>query len=197
MALLRRFWNRLRRPSARFGVGVLAGGGIVAGILIAATFSWAIEATNSAEFCSTCHGMQWVHAEWQESHHYANNKGIRAECADCHVPKDFWPKKRAKLLAANDVLQHILRTIHTEEKFMERRQLLAERVWSQMRASDSRPCRSCHTWEAMTLESQPTRARRQHVDGLEAGETCIDCHKGVSHQYPKVEVEEEEVDFTF
>ena len=29
--------------------------------------------------------------EWESSSHFSNAKGIRAECADCHVPqKDVW-----------------------------------------------------------------------------------------------------------
>lgn len=157
---------------------------IIVGIVIASAFSATLEATNSTEFCTSCHSMQWVEAEWKESMHFINPSGVRAECKDCHVPHALPPKLHAKLLAAKDVWHEILGTIDSEEKFEAHRWDMANRVWTRMMESDSRECRSCHTAEAMDLEEQSRTARRKHERAEEEGETCIECHKGVAHEEP-------------
>ena len=166
-------------------IGITTGVGcIIAGIVIANTFSVSLAATNSTEFCTSCHSMQWVTEEWQESAHYSNVSGLRAECSDCHVPHSFLPKMQAKLLAAKDVWHEILGTIDTEEKFEQHRWEMANRVWTRMKKTDSRECRSCHLVEAMDLEEQSRNARKKHKRAEERGDTCIDCHQGVAHEEP-------------
>tara|TARA_R110002094_G_scaffold5667_2_gene14501 strand:+ start:276 stop:533 length:258 start_codon:yes stop_codon:yes gene_type:complete len=66
------------------------------------------------------------------------------------------------------------------------RQLMAERVWAIMKATDSRECRSCHSQARMDLESQGKQAHRKHRPERMAsrGETCIDCHQGIAHELP-------------
>jgi cytochrome c-type protein NapC len=36
----------------------------------------------------------------------------------------------------------------------------------------------------MDLTRQATRAAEIHEQNLEAGKTCIDCHKGIAHRLP-------------
>jgi len=50
-----------------------------------------------------------------------------------------------------------------------------------MKSTDSRECRNCHDFESMMPEFQKPRARQQHLNAMEAGQTCIDCHKGIAH----------------
>ena len=54
-----------------------------------------------------------------------------------------------------------------------------------MKASDSRECRNCHSWDAMSAAKQNPRAHREMEKGLKEGKTCIDCHKGIAHLLPK------------
>lgn len=157
---------------------------IAVGIVIAIGFSTGLEATNTTEFCTSCHSMQWVEAEWKESAHYNNASGVRAGCADCHVPHDLGPKLVAKVIAAKDVWHEILGTIDTEEKFEEHRWKMANRVWDKMKATDSRECRDCHSWEAMAIDLQDRSAKRKHKRALKEGVTCIECHQGVAHHEP-------------
>ena len=64
-----------------------------------------------------------------------------------------------------------------------------------MKASDSRECRNCHSFENMDLDSQDRSARKKHGRATEKGQTCIDCHKGIAHSEPdEPEDEDEEVD---
>ncbi len=157
---------------------------VAAGFVAAAGFSAALETTNSTEFCTSCHSMQWIKAEWMASSHYSNPSGVRAECRDCHVPHPLVPKLGAKLLAAKDVWHEIKGTIDTEEKFEAHRWTMANRVWAKMTATDSRECRGCHTAAAMDLEEQSRTARRKHRRAQRDGRTCIECHQGVAHKEP-------------
>ena len=170
--------------SSRVALGIAAIALAAAGFIAAAGFSTALEATNTTEFCTSCHSMQWVEAEWMESLHYSNPSGVRAECSDCHVPHPIGPKLVAKLLAAKDVWHEIKGTIDTEEKFEAHRWAMANRVWAKMMKTDSRECRNCHVAEAMDLAEQSRTARRKHRRAKKEGRTCIECHQGVAHKEP-------------
>lgn len=142
--------------------------------------------TNRMEFCISCHEMEnGPYAEYKKTIHYSNRTGVRAECNDCHVPKDFGPKVMAKVMAAKDVWHHLLGTIDTPEKFEEHRLDMAKRVWAKMSASGSRECRNCHAFDAMNLEEQGRRAKLKHPQAKQDGKTCIDCHKGIVHELPQ------------
>lgn len=140
--------------------------------------------TNTTEFCTSCHSQQVPFEEYKKSVHYINVSGVRAGCADCHVPKALGPKLLAKLVAAKDVYHEILGTIDTEEKFESHRWTMANRVWAKMRATDSRECRSCHAFNAMDFDSHTKTARKKHERAQQDGETCIDCHTGIAHEEP-------------
>jgi len=172
---------------------LLVGGGVVAGILFVAGFNTALSYTNTTEFCTSCHSMQTNEREWKESMHYKNAAGVRAECADCHVPKEFVPKMIAKVMAAKDVYHEIMGTIDTPEKYEAYRWHMASQVWKKMKANDSRECRTCHDWDQMDLSEQGRSARKRHPRAIDKGQTCIDCHKGVAHEEPD-EPEEEEAE---
>ena len=156
----------------------------VAGIVFAGLFNFGLSATNEMDFCTSCHSMKINLEEYKETVHYKNTSGVRATCADCHVPKPFGPKMVAKVIAAKDVFHEILGTIDTPEKFEQHRWRMANMVWDKMRASDSRECRSCHDWDTMDLSEQSRSARSRHSRAVDEGETCIDCHKGIAHEEP-------------
>lgn len=150
----------------------------------ATLFNYGVAYTDSMEFCVSCHSMQVPYGEYQESLHFRNPSGARAECKDCHVPRDFFPKMYAKLIATKDIYHEILGTIDTPEKFEEHRWDMANRVWAKMERTDSRECRECHTYDAMDLTEQSRSARARHARAEDQGLTCIDCHKGVVHYMP-------------
>ena len=103
--------------------------------------------TNRMEFCTSCHTMTINYEEYKDSLHYKNAIGVQATCADCHVPKKFFPKLYAKMMAAKDVYHELAGTIDTPEKFEARRWHMANSVWEKMRKTDSRECRVCHDYE--------------------------------------------------
>ena len=140
--------------------------------------------TNRTDFCTSCHSMATVAAEYRQSAHFRNASGVRTTCADCHVPQSLGPMLKSKLFAADDVYEEMVGTIDTVEKFEARRWHLANVVWDRMEATDSRECRTCHTFTAMDYNSQERRVARRHQRAEEEGETCIACHKGVVHIEP-------------
>jgi len=171
---------------------------LVLGVGLATGFNSVLEKTNTLEFCVSCHSMgSTVYPEYKKSVHYQNRTGVRAECPDCHVPKDFIPKMIAKLKASKDVYHTLIGSVDTREKFEAKRLQMAQRVWDTMKATDSRECRSCHTKSAMNLSLQKQRAQTQHRDAEQNNETCIDCHKGIAHKpvHKALEEQEQEEDF--
>lgn len=186
------FWAWLwRRPQRWFLLGIPAGGvvALVLGIVLTGGFLTTVEATNSLEFCTSCHEMEaFVYEEFQQSPHYNNASGVQAICADCHVPKAFVPKMMRKLQATvNEIPAHFTGKIDTREKFEEHRKELAERVWARMRANNSKSCRNCHSYDAMDMEAQDRNAQRRHSPEYReaTGRTCIDCHEGIAHELPE------------
>lgn len=140
--------------------------------------------TNRTSFCVSCHSMQTNYDEYKETLHYKNASGVQAGCADCHVPKALGAKLFAKVMAVKDVVYEMMGTIDTPEKFESRRWHLANVVWQQMRANDSRECRSCHQYNNMSYELQDKRAGKKHSTAISKGKTCIDCHAGIAHEEP-------------
>ncbi len=159
--------------------------GIIVGIFATIGFNHTIHATSTETFCISCHEMEnFVYKESLELPHKKNHAGVEANCADCHVPKEFLPKMKRKIMAAREVWHHMLGTLDTPEKFEQHRLKLAERVWEEMEANDSRACRHCHNAEAMDFASQSDTAAQVHPAALKSGMTCINCHKGIAHKLP-------------
>ena len=145
----------------------------------------AMEMTSNETFCTSCHEMKDnPYNEYILTSHYKNHAGVRATCPDCHVPREWSAKMIAKIGAAKDVYRHFAGMIDTPEKYSEQRLRMAEAVWAKMKSTDSRECRSCHSFENMALEEQQGRARRKHEQIIKNGNTCIDCHKGIAHKLP-------------
>ena len=181
-----RLWTVLWRPSGRFMFATLVIFGGVWGILSWGGFNWGMEEANTLQFCISCHEMRdTVYKEYTESIHYRNQFGVRAICSDCHVPRDWFAKVRRKIQASNELWHKILGTINTPEKFEQHRLVLAESVWAAMKANDSRECRGCHNVSAMDIHQMSQTAQQGMIPGLQAGLTCIDCHKGIAHHLPK------------
>ena len=191
--MIRRCWSALKRPSAKYSLLTLLVVGFFSGIIFWGGFNTAMEATNTLEFCVSCHEMRdTVYQEYKKTIHYSNRTGVRAICSDCHVPKDWVHKMARKIQASGEVYGKIMGTIDTPEKFEAKRLTLAEHEWKRMKDSDSRECRNCHSFEGMNSEVQKPRARKQHELAQRDKETCIDCHKGIAHQKPKGMTEEDD-----
>lgn len=173
----------------------------MAGIIMWGGFNTFMEATNTLPFCISCHSMKSnVYQDYKHSVHFKNPSGVRAACSDCHVPKDWVPKVIRKIQASQELYHWMMGTIDTAEKFEAKRPELAARVWNAMKATDSRECRNCHQFSVMALEGQARFAARIHGDAPAKGQTCIDCHKGITHRLPQIEslsIAEDDLDIEY
>ncbi len=184
--MMKRVWRWFWRPSTTIAWGTFLIFGSILTLIFITGLDTAIHATNTNKFCISCHEMrETVYKEYKKSVHYKNAAGIRATCSDCHVPKSGPAKYIRKVMAANDIYHSLLGTISTPEKFEARREILANRVWSYMKASNSRECKTCHSFDAMDFHKQSRRAAQKMQPESVKGQTCIDCHKGVAHKLPK------------
>ncbi|RCU50806.1 cytochrome C [Corallincola holothuriorum] len=181
-----RLWKQTR---SRWLLGIPIGGfiALVLGALGVVTFHGVMDFTNTNEFCYGCHiGRDTIVEEYQASVHFNNRSGVIATCADCHVPKPFVDKMIVKVKATADIYYQLMETV-TLENFEQERLRLAEHVWRDMAASNSRECRSCHTPERWDSDAQPIRVRTNHQKMLSQNMNCIDCHQGVAHKRPVIE----------
>lgn len=181
-----KFWHQ---PSRWYLFGIPAGGVVafVLGIGFTGGFLGALEYSSTNAFCTSCHTMETPKQEYQQSVHYSNALGIRAQCVDCHITPKFLPGLIEHMTSGGkDTLAQMLGTISTPAKYEAHRLAMANDVWAQMKAQDSATCRSCHTADAMALDKQDRIAAKRHDPAYLAktGKTCIDCHRGVAHTLP-------------
>ena len=186
------FWSR------RLILGTTVSGAVIffiVGIVFWGGFNTAMEATNTTEFCIGCHEMEDnVYQEYKPTIHFSNRTGVRAGCPDCHVPKPWIHKVVRKIQASYEVYGWLTGKLDTKEKFNEHRFTMAKSVWNAMKTTDSRECRNCHNFESMNPEFQKPRARKQHLNAFETGQTCIDCHKGIAHHGVRDQLTDEELE---
>jgi nitrate/TMAO reductase-like tetraheme cytochrome c subunit len=188
--------GRIWRRWIWFGVPMVgAASAFAAGIVFWGGFNTAMEATNTMDFCISCHEMrEHVYEEYRPTIHYQNRSGVKATCSDCHVPDPWVHKMVRKVEASRELYGKVMGTISTPEKFEAERLRLATRVWTAMKKTDSRECRNCHTIESMAPQFQKPRARQQHLVAMETGQTCIDCHKGIAHKSVRDQLTEEQLE---
>ena len=182
-----RWWASLRQayPNRRpivLAAMVLVFAVVVGGAVIGAGAA-TLHLTGTEAFCSSCHTNDAA-AEFKGTIHDKNRTGVRATCADCHLPREFVPMMVRKVQAAREVWGHFAGTINTKEKYDKHRHAMAVSEWTRMKKNDSQECRNCHTPEAMDPEKQSESARARHAKAKASGTTCIDCHFGIAHTEP-------------
>lgn len=179
-------WIFLRKPSSKYSVLTIGLICFYLGILFWGGFNTGVDATNRLEFCISCHEMRDnVYQEYKKTIHYSNPSGVRAICSDCHVPKDWSHKLLRKIQASQELWGKFTGVADTPEKFEARRMKLATSEWERMKASDSRECRNCHSFEAMRGTKEKQVVFDIHMKAKDKGKTCIDCHKGIAHLLPR------------
>lgn len=186
--LIRRLFNWLLSPSARWSVLVLLLVGGMAGAVSVIGTQVAVALTGTDEFCgNACHShAKFVFPEHKTSLHYANRTGVRATCSDCHIPHNYPAKLFYKAKAGiTDGIAEARGVISTQEKFEQERWRMANIVWDEMRENNSANCRTCHDPAAMDNAKQSADAVKQHKKFAAGKATCIDCHTGVAHKEPQ------------
>jgi trimethylamine-N-oxide reductase cytochrome c-type subunit TorC len=191
--MTRHYDGRRRRRWLPFA-GLLAASALFgAGALFAMNESVRLSSTD--EFCtSACHSMQWAGEAYRKSVHYTNSLGLRAACADCHVPyhtRHSSPLEYLELVAfktkigVRDIIREVQGTISTRELWEQERPRLSQDVEQWFKQSGSVTCQQCHDLKAFGGDySEMTKM--VHADLLHADTVnCIKCHKHVGHVYAK------------
>jgi cytochrome c-type protein NapC len=183
---LARAWRWFWSPTARWSLGALLLVGFAGGVIFWGGFNTALDLADRQEFCISCHEMRDnVYQELRGTIHDSNRTGVRATCADCHVPHPWVFRFQRKIQATlREVPAWMLGTVNTPEKFAARKLEMATHEWRRMKLTDSRECRNCHDFEHMDFSVQAKAAAATHQQAFAAGKTCIDCHKGIAHQLP-------------
>lgn len=192
MNAIKSLFNWLRRllfkPSAKIGLGLLIIIGFAGGVWFWAGFNAGMQATNTEEFCTSCHTMgDNMLPELKKTVHFKNRTGVRAECSDCHVPHDFTAKVARKMQASREVLSQLMGDIGTREKFLDHRVVLAQREWGRFKANDSKECRTCHDYDSMDFDKMRVTSQMIMRSAAERDASCLDCHKGIAHELPNTE----------
>lgn len=183
-------WTRLwTRPKRRWLLGIPLGGLLMLGVGAAAlgSVNWVVHQTSTTGFCFACHShQQFIRPEYEASTHFKNAVGVRAGCSDCHLPHDNWFELMyTKALVSTDIVGELAGKLGTKEKYEARRGEMAQKVWKQMLANDSKFCRGCHSFQAMDIQAQGGMPARMHTKAMKDGMTCIECHRGIVHTLPE------------
>jgi cytochrome c-type protein NapC len=183
---LARAWRWFWSPTARWSLGALLIFGFGAGVIFWGGFNTALDLADRQEFCISCHEMKDnVYQELRGTIHDSNRTGVRATCADCHVPHVWiWKFQRKIEATLHEVPHWLLGTIDTPEKFAAHRLELATREWRRLKTNDSLECRNCHNFQHMDYSVQTKGAAETHKAAFATGKTCIDCHQGIAHTLP-------------
>ncbi|WP_281648394.1 NapC/NirT family cytochrome c [Parendozoicomonas sp. Alg238-R29] len=185
MSLIKKLRDFFSKPSARYSAGGLIAIGAIGALILWGGTSTMMSATSTTEFCISCHEINDnAYAEYQQTIHFQNSSGIKAECADCHIPHDFAGKIIRKIEASREIYGHLTGIIDTPEKYDAHRPAMAAKVWSEMHANDSANCRSCHINLEENVDLQYTWASNNHKRMATENLTCIDCHQGIAHKLP-------------
>ncbi|MGO9993539.1 MAG: NapC/NirT family cytochrome c [Steroidobacteraceae bacterium] len=179
-----------RRPRRWFLLGIPIGGllAFIVGMAFTGGFFGALQYASTDAFCTSCHEMDAPFQELTHSLHHSNELGIRASCADCHVPPAFLPGLMRHMAASIELWGHVTGELDTRAKYENHRLALAQKVWKELKANDSAECRGCHSPAAMALARSTSTAAISPAtmhQSLARTYTCIDCHKGTAHTLPK------------
>lgn len=130
--------------------------GVFVGIVLFAGTAGTLKATDTGEFCSSCHIMGTVYETFSNSNHAS------LTCNDCHLPNDNYVSKLTEKAKAG--MGHMYMNT-----------LGASKIPDVLHATENsqeiinKNCISCH---------EPSLTNVEHSG---AYDSCIDCHRQVPH----------------
>ena len=130
-----------RKPSRKWQLGVPLGGflAFVLGAIALGTTNYVVHKTSETEFCYMCHSHEnFIRPEYEASSHFSNAAGVRAGCADCHLPHDNWfDLMWTKAVVSLDIVPELAGKLDTAEKYEAHRAEMAQAVWREFNENDS------------------------------------------------------------
>ncbi|MCH4295197.1 NapC/NirT family cytochrome c [Shewanella sp. 3B26] len=184
-------WRALFKPSAKYSIFALLLVGIVVGVVGYFATQTTLHMTSTDEFCMSCHSNHSLKDEVLASAHGNNKNGIVVQCQQCHIAQEPFAYLKKKIIVSKDVIGFLtIDGFNTQEWLEANRKEQADLARDYLRAIDSSTCQNCHNriYENQS-ENMSKMAVRMHSNNFkkepEKRKTCIDCHKGVAHPYPK------------
>lgn len=178
----------MRKPL--FGILVLGG---FLGALATIAVDEGNKFTSTEAFCVSCHSMGAYVADertYQTAPHQNSSSGIRAVCADCHLPdsnivSETWAHASA---GVKDVIAQIVNDYENPAVWNAERARMAFAVRDRMKANDSAVCRNCH--DDALIAPVSAKGRLAHEEIVKTKEkTCIQCHFNLVHAPVKPRLE--------
>ncbi len=153
-------------------------GGIVFAVICFLLINISMKPVSTSEYCGTrCHEMKTAYDSWKLTIHGVNEKGLRADCVNCHLPsKDHYFRHIAAkaIEGAKDVYKHHFGPEYNVEQL--RIKILDE-------FPDER-CLSCH----VDLLAKPSSemSAQAHAESLNPSDPnellrCVECHEEAGH----------------
>ena len=175
-----------KKPGMGF-ILTLTGIGLVLGMVVSFITVIAVKETSGVNFCSSCHSMKPMAEAYRNSVHGGyGDSGIRAKCADCHLPHE-------------STMGYMIQKVRTGmwDVYMETTHPNTDLIDWQGKREERREwvydsgCLHCH--ENLLRGTRPNKKafiahKAYFADKLvveEHGEKvpakCVDCHKHVGH----------------
>jgi len=184
-------WRNLFKPSVKYSVFTLIAVGIIVGVAGYFVTQQTLHATSTDEFCMTCHSRHSLKDEVLASAHGNNRAGMVVQCQQCHIAQEPLNYLMKKIIVSKDIWGYLtIDGFNTQEWLDANRREQADLALEYLRKIDSSTCRNCHNHVIDNPpESMKPIARRMHERNYAKPEderkTCVDCHRGVAHPYPK------------
>lgn len=185
------FLRKLLKPSAKLSILALVVIGIVIGAVGFFATQQTLHATSTNAFCMSCHSGHSLEQEVLESPHGNNNAGIVVQCQQCHLPPQPLQYLVKKVIVSKDIIGYLtIDGFETQDWLETNRKQQADLALKYLRSIDSSTCQSCHnsiyTNPPANMKKMAVRMHAMNFKkDADKRKTCVDCHKGVAHPYPK------------
>ncbi|CCH50025.1 cytochrome c3 family protein [Pseudodesulfovibrio piezophilus] len=164
-----------KRHSRKLLPGVLIGVVLAVSVILASGYM--IQATNTDVFCVSCHVMKPFRTAWRNETHGGNNdKGLEAQCVDCHLPHGGFVEYVATkaYTGTRDIIMNMIIDPSTYD--------WAGRAKHRRGFTYDNACRKCHVnLEPEGMRTSGILAHRQYLIG-DLDKRCVDCHEHVGHK---------------
>ena len=149
---------------------------IVAGLIVlgAIGFAGTVVATESNEFCVSCHELDYAYTGWERSTHVNNPEGVVANCVDCHVPPQLLDLTFSKVDSLNELYSHWFKP--SSDPFWWQQHLPHMQARAHERMKDDN-CLRCHKWR---FEPTSPEGKIAHATAP-ATTRCVQCHQHFVH----------------
>jgi len=170
--------DKIKGQCKILSVFIAFAGGIVFAVICFLLINISMKPVSTPKYCGTrCHEMKTAYDSWKLTIHGINEKGLRANCVNCHLPpkEHYFRHIVAKAIeGAKDVYKHHFGPEYNAEQL--RTKVLDE--------FPNDRCLSCH----VDLLAKPSSemVEQAHAESLNPPDPqellrCVECHEEAGH----------------